>query len=126
MLGQERHERGRGQRHRRPIGEDAPGHGVGQQHGEEPQRQQRAAGQRIERREQRVVERRLMELVADWGDAEVGREVPGFDLFQVGVRVVPHVQHRKVALFDQVARIVVVRRLIGGLPGRRVDGEQGA
>ena len=80
MLGQECDEGCDGQRVTRR--QNAPGDGVGeqedprtQQNGKEPQRVQITVSQRVNRRGQRVVKRRLMELVADRGNAQIGREL---------------------------------------------------
>jgi hypothetical protein len=57
-----------------------------------------------------------MELISNRLDAHLRRKTEPLELLQIGMRIVTRLEDRKVPRLDEVADIIVVRRLVGSLP----------
>ena len=57
-------------------------------------------------------------------DRQLRRKPLVFEPVQVSFVVIPLAEHRKLAGAGQLVDVVVVRRLVGRLPGRHLDGVQ--
>src|SRR5205085_11049291 len=79
----------------------------------------------VERGFDGVVEGRLMRLVADGVNRHAGRKLARLDVVQIGLVVVASLQHRQGGLLGKHADIVEMGRLVGDLPGRRIQRIEG-
>ena len=101
-------------------------HAGPQAHRQQTERSETAIGQPVDGGCQQIIERRLMIFVLNRIQTRelVRRESGRGQLFLIAALPVASLDFRTAAPLRDVDGIVVMRRFIGGLPGRRVNGEQ--